>query len=142
MYVSGVKTADRGILLPLLDKSHAKAVPLPKERYPFLLEQMEGEKERRNILMAARATEMHMALSCIAMGILQSISVCSLGKVSSVHLRYQGTPSRGRVSEATLMAHLRKYFFMFMERQPELRITQIIREKQATSRTYGDSLAS
>lgn len=109
---------------------------------PGPLEQAEDERSRRNILKAARAIEMHMAVSCIAMGILQSISVCWLGEVSSDQLRYQRTPSRGRVSEAALMAHLRKYFFLFMEKQPELRITQIIREQQDESGIYWDSLAS
>ncbi len=109
---------------------------------PGPLEQVKDERSRQNILKAVRAIEMHMALSCIAMGILQSISVCSLGKLSSDQLRYQRTPSKGRVSEAALMVHLRKYFFLFMEKQPELCITQIIREQQDQSGTYWDSLAS
>ncbi len=74
------------------------------------LEQVKDERSRQNILKAARATEMHMAVSCIAMGILQSISVCWLGKLSSDQLRYQRTPSKGRVLEAALMVYLRKYF--------------------------------
>lgn len=121
---------------------------MPKLNYyqkagePDPLEQAKDEMSRRNILKATRAIEMHMAVSCIAMGILQSISVCWLGKVSSDQLRYQRTPSKGRVSEAALIAHLRKYFFLFMEKQPELRITQIIREQQDESGIYWDSLAS
>ena len=106
------------------------------------LEQVTDEKSRQNILKAVRAIEMHMAQSCIAMGILQSISVSSLGKLSSNQLRYQRTPSKGRVSEAALMAHLRKYFFLFMEKQPELRITRIIRKQQDSSGSYCDSQAS
>ena len=106
------------------------------------LEQVEDERSRKNILKAVRATEIHMSISCIAMGILQSISICSLGKLHSEQLRYQRTPSRGRVSEAALMSHMRKYFFLFMEKQPELHITQIIREQQDTSGIYWDSLAS
>lgn len=85
---------------------------------------------------------MHMALSCIAMGILQTLSVMSIGELESSQLCYQRTPSRGRVSETALMHHLRKYFFLFMEKQPELHITQIIREQQDTSGIYWDSLAS
>ena len=103
---------------------------------PDPLERVESERSRRNILKAVRATEMHMILSCIAMGILQTLSVLSAGKVESNLLRYQRTPSRERVSEAALMYHLRKYFFLFMEKQPELRITQIIQEQQDTSGTY------
>ena len=40
------------------------------------------------------------------------------------------------------MTYLRKYFFLFMEKHPELQITQIIRNQQDTSGTHRDSLAS
>ncbi len=95
---------------------------------------VEGEKSRKKVLEAVRAIEMHMALSCIAMGILQSISILYIGKVSSCQLRYQRTPSKGRVSEAT--------FFRLLGKQPELCITQIIQEQQNESGIYWDSLAS
>lgn len=78
------------------------------------LERVKDERSRRNILKVVWATEMHMALSCIAMGILQCVSICSVGKMSSDQLRYQRTPPKGRVSEAALMVYLRKYFFLFM----------------------------
>ncbi len=81
---------------------------------PNPLERVKDERSQRLILKAVRATEMHMVQSCIAMGILQGISICSVGKLSSDQLRYQRTPSRGRVSEAAIMAHLRKYFFLFI----------------------------
>ncbi len=45
----------------------------------------------------------HMALSCIAMGLLQSLSIYYIGKISSDQIRYQRTPSQGRVSEARMM---------------------------------------
>ena len=106
------------------------------------LEQVEDEKAQGNILKAVRATEMHMALSCIAMGILQSLSIQFEETLKTGKLRYQRTPARGRISEAALMHYLRKYFFLFMEKQPELHITQIIRMQQDESGTYWDSLAS
>ena len=77
---------------------------------PGPLERVKDERSQRLILKAIRATEMHMVQSCIAMGILQGIFVYSVGKLTSDQLRYQRTPSRGRVSEGALMAHLRKYF--------------------------------
>ena len=40
------------------------------------------------------------------------------------------------------MVYLRKYFFLFMEKQPELRITQIILKHRDSSGIYWDSLAS
>ena len=106
------------------------------------LEKVVEEKEHSNILKTVRAIEVHMVLSCAAMGILQSLSILMSGEFSPGQFRYQRTPSKGRVSEAALMAHLRKYFFLFMEKQPELRITQIIRKQQDKSGSYWDSLAS
>ena len=113
-----------------------------KKEEPSPLECVEGEKSRKKILEAVRAIEMHMALSCIAMGILQSISIFYIGKVSSGQLRYQRTPSKGRVSEATVMSYLRKHFFRLLGQSPELRITQIIQKQQNKSGIYWDSLAS
>lgn len=106
------------------------------------MECVDGEKSRKKVLAAVRAIEMHMTLSCIAMGILQSIAILYMEKVSSSQLRYQRTPSKGRVSEATVMSYLRKQFFRLLGQSPELRITQIIQEQQKESGIYWDSLAS
>ena len=106
------------------------------------LERVEDEKSQEKILEAVRAIEMHMALSCIAMGILQSLSIRFIGKVSSSQIRYQRTPSRGRVSEGTLMHYFRKHFFRLMEKKPGLCITQIIHGLQEEPEEQWDSLAS
>ena len=74
--------------MPKLDYYQKKGDPTPLER-------VEDEKARHKILEAVRAIEMHMALSCIAMGILQSLSIRDIGKISSSQIRYQRTPSRG-----------------------------------------------
>ena len=97
--------------MPKLGYYQKKGAPVP-------LEQVEDAKSRQNILKAVRATQMHMALSCIAIGILQILSITFGGELDSSQLRYQRTPSRGRVSEAALMHHMRKYLFLFMEKQP------------------------
>lgn len=81
-----------------------------KKGDPGPLAKAADEKKRQNILKAVRATEMHMAIACIAMGILQSLSIDYIGKLDSTQIRYQRTPSKGRVSEAALMHYLRKYF--------------------------------
>ena len=106
------------------------------------MEQVKEGHARQKVLEAVRAIEMHMALSCIAMGILQSLSILFAGGISPSQLRYQRTPSRGRVSEAAVMDYLRKYFFRLLGKQPELRITQIIQEQQDESGTYWGSWAS
>ena len=113
-----------------------------KKGEPTPLEQVEDGHAREKVLEAVRATEMHMALSCIAMGILQSITILFIGKTSSSQLRYQRTPSKGRVSEAAVMHYLRKYFFQLLGKQPGLRITRIIQEQQDESGTYWGLWAS
>ena len=71
---------------------------MPKLNYyqrngePVPLERAEGEKPRKKILEAVRAIEMHMALSCIAMGILQTLSIRFTGKISSSQIRYPRQP--------------------------------------------------
>ena len=107
-----------------------------KKDEPTPLEQVEDGHARQKVLEAVCAIEMHMTLSCIAMGILQSLSICFMGEISSNQIRYQRTPSRGRVSEAAVMDYLRKHFFRLLGKQPELRITQIIQEQQDESGTY------
>lgn len=107
-----------------------------KKGDPFPLECVKEEKPREKVLTAVRALEMHMALSCIAMGILQGISICFIGKVSPDQLRYQRTPSKGRMSEATVIHYLRRHFFRLSGQNPELHITQIIQEQQNESGIY------
>ena len=109
---------------------------------PGPLECVESERSRKKVLEAVRAVEMHMALSCIAMGILQSLSIRFAVGLHPLQIRYQRTPARGRVSEAAVMYYLRKHFFRLLGKQPELRITQIIQEQQDKSRIYADSWAS
>ena len=81
-----------------------------KKNAPSPLEQVENEKERQNILKAVRATEMHMILSGIAMGILQILSVTSMGILTLGQLRYQRAPSRGTVSEGARWYTYVKFF--------------------------------
>ncbi len=121
--------------MPKLNYYQKKGEPTP-------MEQVEGERPRRKVLEAVRAIEMHMALSCIAMGILQSISIHFIGKVSSGQIRYQRTPSRGRVSEAALMHYFRKHFFRLLGQKPELCITQIIQGLTEAPEEPWDCLAS
>ncbi len=121
--------------MPKLNYYQKKGEPTPLER-------VEDEKSRKKVLEAVRATEMHMALSCIAMGLLQSLSIYYIGKISSDQIRYQRTPSKGRVSEAALMHYFRKYFFRLLGQKPELCITRIIQGLQEESDECWDSLAS
>lgn len=73
---------------------------------------MPAEKScRRKILQTVRAIEMHMALSCIAMGTVQCLSLLTEGKLCTEQIRYQRTPSKGKGSEGAMMYYLRKNIF-------------------------------
>lgn len=106
------------------------------------LEKVTDETDRKKILETVKAIEMHMALSCIAMGIVQILSVRLTGTVDSREIRYLRTPSEGKLSEATIMYYLRHHIFRLMAKSPELCITQLIQEKQEQSGIYWDSQAS
>ncbi|HBN56186.1 MAG TPA: transposase, partial [Lachnospiraceae bacterium] len=97
------------------------------------LEQVENNHARRKIMQAVRAVEMHMALSCIAMGTVQCLSLLTEGKLCTEQIRYQRTPSKGKVSEGAMMLYLRKHIFRFMGQNPELHITRLIQEMQDQS---------
>ena len=75
MHFPGTETADWCILLSFLVKAHAKTELLQEERGTVAPGMCGRGKVPQKILEAVRAIEMHMALSCIAMGILQSISI-------------------------------------------------------------------
>ena len=86
--------------------------------------------------------EMHLALSCIAIGLLQSLSILYSGTLPSNQIRYQRTPSHARVSEAALMDFFRKHFFRLLAQNPELSITRIILSRQYDPHIHCDFLAS
>lgn len=113
-----------------------------KKSDPSPLEQVSERYARRKILETVRAVEMHMQLSCIAMGTIQSLSVTLAERIPSEKIRYLRTPSAGRLSEATLMYYLRQNIFRLMARNPGLCITRFIQEKQTESEIYDDLLAS
>lgn len=142
MYISGVEAADRGLLLPFLVKVHAETKLLLQKRGAICFGTGEIREEPEKKLEALRAIEMHMVLSCIAMGVLQSLSINLTGMVNSNQLCYQRTPSRERVSEGAVMYYFRKHFFRLLGENPELCITRIIQEQQNESGIYWYSLAS
>lgn len=92
------------------------------------LEQVTDSHSRKKIMEAIYAIEMHMAMSCIAMGTIQALAIRSEGRLRSEQIRYQHTPSKRKVSEGAMMCYLRKYIFIFMGQSFELHKTQLIHE--------------
>ncbi|CAM4352865.1 hypothetical protein PAAL109150_22285 [Paenibacillus alkaliterrae] len=80
--------------------------------------------------------------SCIAMGLLQLIALCYSPRVPGLFFRYLRTPSKTFVSEATVMAYLRKSIFRLFARNSHLSITKIIKNKQEMPNFDEDSLVS
>lgn len=106
------------------------------------LESVKEERDRRNIQRTVKAIEGFVMCSCIAMGLLQLLAMEYSSKVPGLFLRYLRTPSKAIVSEASVMAYLRKSIFRMFARNPHLSITQIIRSKQDSSYVDDDWLAS
>ena len=121
--------------MPKLSYYQKKVEPLPLER-------VQNDKARKKVLDTVRAIEMHLALSCIAIGLLQSLSTLYSGRLHSNQIRYQRTPSHARVSEAALMDYFRRHFFRLLAQQPDLSITRIILGRQYDPDVHYDFLAS
>jgi len=116
-----------------------------KKGDPDILEAVEDPKARQKILEAVQAVELHMVLSCVAMGTIQLLALYIADKPANDKakaLRYLRTPSADIVSEATIMWYLRKYFFHFMAGNPGLVITQLIKSEQERSVKQKDLQAS
>lgn len=90
------------------------------------MERVEDETFRKKILETVCATEMHMALSCIAMGCCRAVPFIILERSVLIRSVTRGHLPKGRVLEATLMHYFRKHFFRLLAQKPELCITRII----------------
>ena len=97
--------------MPRLDDYRKKTKPSP-------LEQVEDDHARMKILQTVRTIEMHMALSCITMGTVQCLSLRAEGKLRTEQIRYQRTPSKGKVSEGAMMIIFENIFFDLWDRTP------------------------
>lgn len=106
------------------------------------LDQITETGDRERILQTVKAMEGYMMCSCIALGLLQMIALRDSSRVSGLFFRYLRTPSKGVVSEATVMAYLRRSIFHLFARNPHLSVTQIIQEKQETPASEDELLIS
>ncbi len=88
------------------------------------------QKERENILSAVKAIEGYVQFCCVAMGIIQLLSLNFSKEMQEGAFRFLRTPSKAIVSEATVVSYLRKNIFRIMAKKPDLNITQFIQEKQ------------
>lgn len=123
-------------------KSMPKLKRYLKKSEAHPLEAVTEAAERNNIMGAIKAIEGYVMCSCIAMGMLQMISLHYSKNIDAIKFRYMRTPSKEMVSEATVMCYLRKYIFSIMAKKPTLSITRIINEKQEIQEAYENLEAS
>ena len=86
--------------------------------------------DRRKILNNIHAIEGFVLFACIAMGILQLVSLSDTFAETVIEKRYLRTPSNKNPSEASVMYYLRRSFFVFLLNDPDSAITKIIRGRQ------------
>ncbi|KXG76288.1 hypothetical protein [Thermotalea metallivorans] len=106
------------------------------EKHP--VELIEDEKAKERIVQTVKAIEGYVMCCCIAMGILQFVSLKYCGCIDTTKLRYLRTPSKEIVSEATIAHYLRRNIFSIMAKNQEILITKIIMQKQLEPEFYED----
>ncbi len=119
-----------GFNYQFLSKSMPRLKRYSKKGEPHLLESVTDEKDHKRILNTIRAIESYVMYSCIALGLLQILSMHFSKQLNWSIVRYLHTPSKEIVSEATIACHLRKIIFHSLGKNGNLSITQIIKSKQ------------
>ena len=101
-----------------------------------------NQKERENILSTVKAIEGYVQFCCVAMGIIQLLSLNFSKEMQEGAFRFLRTPSKVIVSEATVVSYLKKNIFRIMAKKPDLSITRFIQEKQENLDIIEDLQAS
>jgi len=94
------------------------------------LKNITDENARENIRLAAEAIDGYAMLGCIALGLLQMVSLLFAGTFSKSALRFMRTKSNAVPSEATVADFMRKNIYQLFGFLPELPLTRIIKSKQ------------
>ena len=105
------------------------------------LECVADTQERKRILKTVEAIEGYVMCSCIALGLLQILSMHFSKQTNWSTIRYLRTPSKKIASEVTMACYLRKYIFRSLGKNKDLSITRIIKSKQGDLEFYEDRQA-
>ena len=122
-------------------KSMPKLKRYAKKDESHPLEDVTDSQERKRILKTIQAIEGYVMCSCIALGLLQILSMNFSRQINWSIVRYLRTPSKEIVSEATMACHLRKSIFHSLGKNKDLSITRIIKSKQGDLEFYEDGQA-
>ncbi|MDF2925556.1 MAG: transposase [Paenibacillaceae bacterium] len=88
------------------------------------LEAVTNEQDQQRIQKTIQAIEAFVMCQCMAMGLLQLITLQFSGRTSGLFFRYLRTPSHAVASEASVAAYLRKSIFHLFNQNPYLSITK------------------
>jgi hypothetical protein len=92
---------------------------------------IEDEKAQANIKLTVCAIERFALLGCIALGLLQIVSLLFTNVFSGSALRFMRTRSNDIPSEATVACFMRKNLFQLFRFFPDLSITRFISRRQS-----------
>jgi hypothetical protein len=108
-----------------------------KKDDPNPIDLVEDAKAKAHILSAFKAIEGYVALSCVAVGLLQLLAVLFAKSVDFAAYRWLRTKAVGIVSEATVASFMRKTIFSVFQFSPDLPIVGIITRKQSDPADLG-----
>ncbi len=91
------------------------------------------DKLRTAVQATVRAVEGFVMFSCVAMGLLQMLSLQFSGSLNLPDFRYLRTHSSFIASEGTTSCFLHRNLFRFIALHPDLTISRIILSKSDTS---------
>lgn len=112
-------------------KSMPKLKKYTKKGEPHPIEAIECEETKQLILSTLKAIEGYVMCSCIAIGLLQIISITFSKEINKTTFRFLRTKSNMIVSEATVACFLRKNIFQHIAKNSRFIIPQIISQKQS-----------
>jgi len=122
--IGGFKYQFWSKVMPKLNRYAKKGDPHPVEK-------IKCKEEKELILSTLKAIEGYVMCSCIAMALLQIISIKFSDEINKAPFRFLRTKSNTIVSEATVACFLRKNIIRLITKNSGFTISRIIKEKQS-----------
>ena len=138
-----IKQVIKGFSYHFWSKKMPKLNRYKKKNEPGAIDNVINKKAKKLIIGALKAIEGYIFCNCVAIGILQILSIKLSPFIDKKLFRFIRTCSKtGYASELTISCYLRKNIFSFIRFYDGLEISQIINEKQDLARLYGNFTAS
>jgi hypothetical protein len=138
-----IKQVIKGFSYHFWSKKMPKLNRYKKKSEPEPIESVIDNKDKKLIVGALKAIEGYVFCNCVAIGILQILSIKVSQFIDKKLFRFVRTHSKtGYASELTISSYLRKNIFSFIRFYDGLEISQIINKKQDLASLYEDFTAS